>query len=93
MFFREAGAIVHDPLQISFRAPCSAVPKLPAEAFRRALELHRIASKAWCLDQTLNGGLDMLDAHRNVPPVEDMRHLAVATRGISDETWQSKLAI
>ena len=92
MSFRGAGAIVHDPLQISFRDPCSAVPKPPAEAFRRALELHRIARKAWCLDQTLNGGLDMLDAHRNVSPVEDLLHLAVATRGILDETWESKLA-
>lgn len=84
---------MHDPLQVSFRDPCSAVPQPLAQAFCGALEQHRIAGKARCLDQTLNGGLDMSDAHRNVPPVENMLHLAVATHDISDEVWESKLAI
>jgi hypothetical protein len=59
--------------------------KATSEGFSRALEQHRIASKARCLDQTLNGGPDMSDAHRNVPPIEKMLDLAVATRGIPDE--------
>ncbi len=45
------------------------------------------------LDQTLNGGLDMSNAHRDVPPVEDMLHLAVATDGIPYEVRESKLAV
>ena len=92
-FFWEAGAIVHEPLQISYRDPCSAVPQPPAKAFRRALEQHRNASKSRYLEQTLNGGLDMSNSHRDVPPVKDMLHLAVATLGISDEVWESELAI
>jgi len=92
-FFRKAGAIVHEPLQISFRDPCSAVPKPPAEAFRGALEQHWIAVKPLCLNQTLNDRLDMSNAHRNVPPVKDMLHLAVATHGIPDEIRKGQLAI
>ena len=45
------------------------------------------------LDQTLNGGLDMSNAHRDVPPVEDMLHLPVATHGIPYEVRESKLSI
>ena len=92
-FIRKAGAIEHEPLKISFRNPCSAMPKPPAEAFRRVLEQHLDASKSRDLDQTLNGRLDMLDAHRDVPPVEDMLHLAVTTHGISDEVRDSKRPI
>ena len=92
-FFRKAGAIVHEPFQISFRDPCSAMPKPPAEAFSGALEQHRNSSEPRGLDQTLNGGLDMSNTNRDVPPVEDMLHLAVATHGIPYEVRESKLAI
>ncbi|OAN71736.1 hypothetical protein A8B83_11660 [Rhodobacteraceae bacterium EhC02] len=84
---------MHQRLQICFRHPCSAMPKPPTEAFRGALEQHWNSSEPRCLDQTLNGGLDMLNAHRDVPPVEDMFHLTVATHGIPYEVRESKLAI
>jgi hypothetical protein len=84
---------VHEPFQISFRDPCSAMPQPPAETLRGALEQHRNSSESRYLDQTLNGGLDMSNAHRNVPPVEEMLHLAVATHGIPEEVRQSKLTI
>lgn len=83
--FRKAGAIVQKPLQLCFRDPWSAMPKPPAEAFRGELEQHRNSSETRYLDQALNGGLDMSDAHRDVPPVEDMFHLPVATHGIPYE--------
>jgi len=57
------------------------------------LEQHWIADKTWCLDEPLNGGLDMLHAHGDVPPVENMLHSAVATHRISNEVRESKLAI
>jgi hypothetical protein len=69
------------------------MPKPPAEAFRGALEQHRNSREPRYLDQTLNGGLDMSNAHRDVPPVEDMFHLTIATHGIPYEVRQSKLAI
>ena len=89
----QGGRIVHEPLQISFRDTCSAVPKPPAEAFRRALEQHWIAGKTLCLDEPLNGCLDMLHTHGDVPPVENMLHRGVAVGGISDQIWQSWLAV
>jgi hypothetical protein len=69
------------------------VPQPPAQAFRGALEQHWIADKTLCLDEPLNGCLDMLHTHRNVPPVEDMLHLAVTTYGTSNEVRESKLTI
>jgi hypothetical protein len=69
------------------------MPKPPAEAFRGALEQHRNSREPRYLVQTLNGGLDMSNAHRDVPPVEDMFHLTIATHGIPYEVRQSKLAI
>jgi hypothetical protein len=69
------------------------MPKPPAEAFRGALEQYRNSSETRYLDQTLNGGLDMSNAHRDVPPVEDMFRLSVATNGIPYEARESKLAI
>jgi len=85
---------VHEPLKISFRNPRSAVPKPPAEAFRGALEEeHRIAYKPLCLDQSLNGRLDMPYTHGYVPPIKDMLHLSVAIDGIADEVRECRLAI
>ena len=92
-FFSEAGAIVHEPLQINYRNPCSVVTQPPAKAFRRALEQHQNASKSRYQEQTLNGGLDMSNSHRDMPPVKDMLQLAVATHSISDEVWERELAI
>jgi len=55
------------------------MPKPPAEAFREALEQHRKSSEPRQLYQTLNGCLNMSNAHRDVPSVEDMFHLPVHT--------------
>lgn len=77
--------------------PYSAVPQPPAEAFRGALEQsleqYWIAGKFFCLDQSLNGRFDMPDAHGDAPPVENMFYLAIASDGISDEVWESRLAV
>ena len=62
---------MHQRLQICFCDPCSAMPKPPAEAFRGALEQHRNSSEPRCLDQTLNGGLDMFDLPRDFSSICD----------------------
>ncbi len=76
-----------------FPRPVLCQPKPPAKAFRGALEEHWIADKALCLDEPLNGCLDMLHTHRNLPLVENMLHLAAATCGTSNEVRESKLTI
>ena len=76
-FFRKAGAILHVRLQVGFCDQCSAMLKPPAEAIRGALEQHHKSSEPRYLYQTLNGCLDMSNAHRDVPPVEDLFHLHV----------------
>ena len=76
-----------------FHDLCSVMPKPPTEAFRGALEQNRNSREPRYLDQALSGDLDTSNAHRDVPTVEDMLHLAVANHGIPYEVQESKLAI
>lgn len=75
-FRRKAAAIKHEPFQIGFYDPCSAVPQPPAEAGDDSLEQHPLARKPSGLNETLNGRLDMPHPHGNVPPVENMFYIA-----------------
>ena len=76
-----------------FPRPVLCHAKATSGGFCGGLEQHRNSSESRYLDETLNGCLDMLHTHRNVPPVEDMLHLAVATYGTSNEVRESKLAV
>ena len=62
------------------------MPKVPSQRFGRTFEQHWNAGEIPALQQALYRVLDMLNAHRDMPPVEDVADLP--TDGIADEVWQ-----
>lgn len=80
-------AIDHQPLQTGRGRKNFSMPKVPTQRFGRTFEQHWNAGETPALQQALYGVLDMLNAHRYMPPVEDVADLP--TDGISDEVWQA----
>ena len=62
------------------------MPQVSSQRFGRTFEQHSNAGEAPDLQQALHRVLDVLNTHRNVPPVEDVAYLS--TDGIADEVWQ-----
>ena len=90
-FRLNAVAIEDEPSHIGFCDPCSAVPQPPAEVCDWSLEQHPLARKSVSPNEPLHGGLDMPDAHGDVPPVENMFY--IAADGISTEVRECRLAV
>ena len=62
------------------------MPKVPSQRFGRTFEQHWNAGETPALQQAFYGVLDVLNTHRDMPPVEDVAYLS--TDGIADEVWQ-----
>ena len=52
------------------------MPQVPSQRFGRTLEQHWNAGEAPYLEQALYRVLDVLNTHRNMPPVEDVADLS-----------------
>ena len=62
------------------------MPKVPSQCFGRTFEQHWNAGETPALQQAFYGVLDVLNTHRDMPPVEDVADLCID--GIADEVWQ-----
>lgn len=67
------------------------MPKVPSQRFGRTLEQHWNAGETPALQQALYGILDVLNEHRDMPPVEDVTNLSAD--GIADEVWQGRFPV
>ena len=67
------------------------MPKVPSQRFGRTFEQHLNAGEAFALQQALYSVLDVLNAHRDMPPVEDVADLF--TDGVADEVWKGRFPV
>jgi len=67
------------------------MPQVPSQRFGRSFEQHRNARELSGLPETLYRILDMLNAPRNVPPVEDVADLS--TDGGAHEFRQGRFPV
>lgn len=67
------------------------MPDTPPQRLRRLLEQLRHTREVLCLKKTFDGILNMLNAHRDMPPVENVAHRPLDRA--ADQVWQCWLAI
>jgi hypothetical protein len=67
------------------------MPKVPSQRFGRTFEQHWNARETPDLQEALYRVLDMLNAHRNVPPVKDVADLSA--NSAAHEIWQGGFAV
>ena len=84
-------AIKLKPSQIGFCDPCSAVLQPSAKVCNWSLEQHPLARKSIDLNEPLHCSLDMQEAHRDMPLVENMFY--IAADGISNKVRESRFNI
>lgn len=62
------------------------MPNVPSQRFGRTFERHWNAGEAPAPQQAFYVVLDVLNTHRDMPPVEDVVDLSIY--GIAHEVWQ-----
>ena len=67
------------------------MPQVPSQRFGRTFEQHWNARESPDLQEALYRVLDMLNTHRDMPPVEDVADLS--TDGIADQVWQGRFPV
>lgn len=67
------------------------MPEIPPEALRRLGEQNGNSWEVLRLQETFYGILNMLDSHRDVPPVEDVAYFSSGS--CANEVWQGWLTI
>ena len=67
------------------------MPQVPSQRFDRTFEQHWNTGEAPDLQQALRRVLDVLNTHRNVPPVEDVADLS--TDCAAHEVWQGAFPV
>ena len=91
VFCNQPRAIDHQPLQTGRGRKNFSMPKVPSQRFGRTFEQHWNARETPDLQEALYRVLDMLNAHRNVPPVQDVGDGTL--NGPPHQVWQGWFSV